>query len=158
MEQACGITMEEARRILGSCGPEIDIIVAREPGQPEPSAQGGRTSAATSQQGQGDRRKRRRLPAIERPQSAPIYNNVVTERTVRAAVEGGDLTKTVITIGEEEQDLEEGPGGPATVGRAASIQRRSSKASDIMGAKSPIADYVGPKSVEQQGRNAAAAE
>ena len=24
-----GITMEEARRILGSCGPEIDIIVAR---------------------------------------------------------------------------------------------------------------------------------
>ena len=26
----------------------------------------------------GDRRKRRRLPAIERPQSAPIYNNVVS--------------------------------------------------------------------------------
>jgi len=153
-----GITMEEARRILGSCGPEIDIIVAREPGQPESSAPAGGSASAVSQQGQGDRRKRRRLPAIERPQSAPIYNNVVTERTVRAAVEGGDLTKTVITIGEEEQDLEEGPGGAATVGRAASIQRRSSKASDIMGAKSPMADHVGAKPVEQQGRNAAAAE
>ena len=82
----------------------------------------------------------------------------VTERTVRAAVEGGDLTKTVITIGEEEQDLEEGPGGAATVGRAASIQRRSSKASDIMGAKSPMADHAGAKSVEQQGRNAATGE
>jgi len=136
-----GITMEEARRILGSCGPEIDIIVAREPGQPEPSAQGGSTSAATSQQGQGDRRKRRRLPAIERPQSAPIYNNVVTERTVRAAVEGGDLTKTVITIGEEDQELEEVRPGPQqpTVGRAASIQRRSSKASDL---KSSFPDHV----------------
>ena len=30
----------------------IEILV-REPGQPEPSAQGGSTSAATSQQGQG---------------------------------------------------------------------------------------------------------
>merc|ERR1719350_1748480 len=125
-----GITMEEARRILGSCGPEIDIIVAREPGQPESSASAGAASSTASQQGQGDRRKRRRLPAIERPQSAPIYNNVVTERTVRAAVEGGDLTKTVITIGEEDQELEEVRPGPQqpTVGRAASIQRRSSKA------------------------------
>ena len=25
-----GVTMEEARHILGTCGPEIDIIVARE--------------------------------------------------------------------------------------------------------------------------------
>jgi len=149
-----GITMEEARRILGSCGPEIDIIVAREPGQPESSAPAGAASSTASQQGQGDRRKRRRLPAIERPQSAPIYNNVVTERTVRAAVEGGDLTKTVITIGEEDQDLEESQ-GPATVGRAASIQRRSSKASD-MGAKPPMADHVGAKQpMVEQARNAA---
>jgi len=149
-----GITMEEARRILGSCGPEIDIIVAREPGQPESSAPAGAASSTASQQGQGDRRKRRRLPAIERPQSAPIYNNVVTERTVRAAVEGGDLTKTVITIGEEDKDLEESQ-GPATVGRAASIQRRSSKASD-MGAKPPMADHVGAKQpMVEQARNAA---
>merc|ERR1711971_220433 len=50
-----GITMEEARRILGTCGPEIDIIVARpeidiivarEPGQPETSAPAGGASSA----------------------------------------------------------------------------------------------------------------
>jgi len=115
-----GITMEEARRILGTCGPEIDIIVAREPGVKEPPTPAG--SAV------GDRRKRRRLPAIERPQSAPIYNNVVTERTVRAAVEGGDLTKTVITIGEEE--LSTDALGAPTVARATSIQRRGSRASE----------------------------
>ena len=84
----------------------------------------------------------------------------VTERTVRAAVEGGDLTKTVITIGEEDQELEEGQ-GPATVGRAPSnVQRRSSRASDIiMGPK--MADHVGsPKqpALEQASRNAAEAE
>ena len=70
----------------------------------------------------------------------------VTERTVRAAVEGGDLTKTVITIGEEDQDLdlEESKGPAAPVGRAPSIQRRSSRASD-MGAKSALADQLGSK-------------
>merc|ERR1719400_2493211 len=56
---------------------------------------------------------------------------------------------------EEDQDLEEGH-GPATVGRAASIQRRSSKASD-MGMKSPIVDHVGPKPVDQA-RNAGETE
>ena len=84
-------------------------------------------------------------------------------------MEGGDLTKTVITIGEhhlnsfsqqtclkckieselklktnpgeEDQELEEVRPGPQqpTVGRAASIQRRSSKASDM---KSSHADHV----------------
>ena len=70
----------------------------------------------------------------------------VTERTVRAAVEGGDLTKTVITIGEEDQDLDldESKGPAAPVGRAPSIQRRSSRASD-MGAKSALADQLGSK-------------
>lgn len=56
-------------------------------------------------------------------------------------MEGGDLTKTVITIGEEDQELEEVRPGPQqpTVGRAASIQRRSSKASDL---KSSLPDHV----------------
>ena len=72
-------------------------------------------------------------------------------------MEGGDLTKTVITIGEEDQELEEGQ-GPATVGRAPSIQRRSSKASDIMGPK--MADHGGTKQpvLEQASRNAAEPE
>merc|ERR1739846_288902 len=84
-----GITMEEARHILGTCGPEIDIIVAR-----DPSAR----QTAPPPSSNGDRRKRRKLPVIERPQSAPIYNNVVTERTIMSS---GDITKTVIMIGED---------------------------------------------------------
>eukprot|EP00090_Calanus_glacialis_P014961 TRINITY_DN2383_c0_g1_i2.p1 TRINITY_DN2383_c0_g1~~TRINITY_DN2383_c0_g1_i2.p1 ORF type:complete len:831 (-),score=117.29 TRINITY_DN2383_c0_g1_i2:439-2931(-) len=100
-----GITMEEARHILGTCGPEIDIIVAR-----DPSAR----QNAPPPSNNGDRRKRRKLPVIERPQSAPIYNNVVTERTIMSS---GDITKTVITIGEEEEKS----------GRSHSVQRRGSR-------------------------------
>merc|ERR1719232_70034 len=102
-----GITMEEARHILGTCGPEIDIIVAR-----DPSA---RQNAPPPSNNNGDRRKRRKLPVIERPQSAPIYNNVVTERTIMSS---GDITKTVITIGEEENEK---------TGRSNSVQRRGSR-------------------------------
>jgi len=119
-----GITMEEARHILGSCGPEIDIIVAREPGGG--TSNGGRLPAPPGPPpSQGDRRKRRKLPAIERPQSAPIYNNVVTERTIRAPVEGGDLTKTVITIGDEESEGGSGSNPPKT--GTTSLQRRGSR-------------------------------
>lgn len=99
--------MEEARHILGTCGPEIDIIVAR-----DPSA---RQNAPPPSNNNGDRRKRRKLPVIERPQSAPIYNNVVTERTIMSS---GDITKTVITIGEEENEK---------TGRSNSVQRRGSR-------------------------------
>merc|ERR1719481_2044372 len=105
-----GVTMEEARHILGTCGPEIDIIVAREPGgsfganQSKPLGTGLQNAGTSAL----DRRKRRKLPQVnaERPQSAPVYNNVVTERTV---LSGGDLTKTVITIGDTED--ESGSGG-----------------------------------------------
>ena len=92
-----GITMEQARHILGTCGPEIDIIVARDPHVKAPPSAAPTPSHNTSNI--GERRKRRKLPTIERPQSAPIYNNVVTERTIMS---NGDLTKTVITIGEDE--------------------------------------------------------
>merc|ERR1719206_1370488 len=68
-------------------------IVAR-----DPSA---RQNVPPPSNNNGDRRKRRKLPVIERPQSAPIYNNVVTERTIMSS---GDITKTVITIGEEENE------------------------------------------------------
>lgn len=117
-----GITMEEARHILGSCGPEIDIIVAREPGGGAPGS-GVKLPQPPlgAQASQGDRRKRRKLPAIERPSSAPVYNNVVTERTIRAALEGGDLTKTVITIGDDE--VEEESDEPKTT----SVQRKGSR-------------------------------
>jgi hypothetical protein len=52
----------------------------------------------------------------------------VTERTVRAALEGGDLTKTVITIGEEDLPEEAAPLAP--VARAPSLQRRGSRAQE----------------------------
>ena len=93
-----GITMEQARHILGTCGPEIDIIVARDPHVKPPPSAAPTPSHNTSNI--GERRKRRKLPTIERPQSAPIYNNVVTERTIMS---NGDLTKTVITIGDDEE-------------------------------------------------------
>ena len=99
-----GITMEQARNVLGTCGPEIDIIVARDPHVKPPTSAAPTPSHNTSNI--GERRKRRKLPTIERPQSAPIYNNVVTERTIMS---NGDLTKTVITIGDDEEFGETAP-------------------------------------------------
>merc|ERR1719232_1688681 len=90
-----GVTMEEARHILGTCGPEIDIIVAREHQVASRQSSGGGAS------NNAERRKRRKLPQIERPASAPVYKNVVTERTIMST---GDITKTVIMIGEEEKE------------------------------------------------------
>jgi len=122
-----GITMEEARHILGTCGPEIDIIVAREPGgsyapQPTKSFSAGGQNSGTSAL---DRRKRRKLPQVnaERPQSAPVYNNVVTERTV---LSGGDLTKTVITIGDTEDESGEVDDGKGK-SKGQSLSRRTSR-------------------------------
>ena len=69
-----GVTMEEARHILRSCSGDVDIIVAREGGQ-EPGASAPSTSAAPV-----ERRKRRKLPMIERPKSAPIYPGMVDFR------------------------------------------------------------------------------
>ena len=108
-----GISMEQARHILGTCGPEIDIIIARDQpaapqhqqSQPHTRPAASKTASATATSSgvaalpAAERRKRRKLPVIERPQSAPIYNNVVTERTLMS---GGDLTKTVITIGDDD--------------------------------------------------------
>ena len=124
-----GVTMEEARHILGTCGPEIDIIVAREhqPASRQSSGGGGSVSGASTNNNSNsnanaERRKRRKLPQIERPASAPVYKNVVTERTIMST---GDITKTVIMIGEEEKDGEEE--GEERAVRSASVQRRASR-------------------------------
>ena len=111
--------MEEARHILGTCGPEIDIIVAREL-QAAPASR--LASAAPAAANNAERRKRRKLPQVmERPQSAPVYKNVVTERTIMST---GDITKTVIMIGEEGEPAESEERGA----RSQSVQRRPSKA------------------------------
>jgi len=117
------VTMEEARHILGTCGPEIDIIVARELQQQQQVSPAGRlSSAGPGAANNAERRKRRKLPqVIERPQSAPVYKNVVTERTIMST---GDITKTVIMIGEEGETEETEERGA----RSQSVQRRPSKA------------------------------
>merc|ERR1719350_2494563 len=62
-----GLTMEEARNLLRSCQGEVDIIIARDPEK--------EVAAAPV-----ERRKRRKLPMIERPRSAPIYAGQVDFR------------------------------------------------------------------------------
>jgi hypothetical protein len=107
-----GISMEEARHILGTCGPDIDIIIARDPQPKQAQSQGppqtnnGINNNTTNNNNNIDRRKRRKLPVIERPQSAPIYSNVVTERTIMST---GDITKTVIMIGEDAEKIQPEP-------------------------------------------------
>ena len=54
--------MEEARNLLRSCQGEVDIIIARDPER-----------EAATPAAPVERRKRRKLPMIERPRSAPIY-------------------------------------------------------------------------------------
>ena len=65
--------MEEARGLLRSCSGDVDIILAREPDQDQGTAHA-QTAAPV------ERRRRRRLPTIERPKSAPIYNGLVDFR------------------------------------------------------------------------------
>ena len=66
--------MEEARGLLRSCSGDVDIILAREAGDQEAGTTHAQTAAPV------ERRRRRRLPTIERPKSAPIYNGLVDFR------------------------------------------------------------------------------
>ena len=67
-----GVSMDEARHMLRTCHGDVDIIIAREA---SPS-----TGAQTGAQAPVERRKRRKLPMIERPKSAPIYAGQVDFR------------------------------------------------------------------------------
>ena len=69
-----GLTMEEAQNLLRSCQCEVDIIIARDPDKE------GNTEA-----NHVERRKRQKLPMIERPQSAPIYAGQVDFRKISGA-------------------------------------------------------------------------
>jgi hypothetical protein len=57
--------MEEARNLLRNCKGQVDIILARDPDKDKISV----SSVAAPV----ERRRRRKLPTIERPRSAPIY-------------------------------------------------------------------------------------
>lgn len=108
-----GLTMEEARNLLRSCQGEVDIIIARDP-EKEPVA-----PAAPV-----ERRKRRKLPMIERPRSAPIYAGQVDFRKLSGCLsnvhdvcdfshQDGSM-KTVIRISDRSQRIEQHRGFPVT--------------------------------------------
>merc|ERR1719220_360891 len=162
-----GLTMEEAKSLLKTCGPDVDIILARDPDQQiqAESQTNATTSAATagsagssssngnsgcsgnvagsssscngsitshpaagalqntngvptsmsSSTGMGpvERRRRRKLPPIERPRSAPIHNMGFqgsggpnsTNSDLDPAGNGAGL-RTVIKIGTNSQSIE----------------------------------------------------
>merc|ERR1712223_667034 len=76
-----GLTMDEAKGLLRTCGPDVDIILARDPDQwnnniPTSLESSLESSNTSSGMGPVERRRRRKLPPIERPRSAPIHNIV----------------------------------------------------------------------------------
>ena len=103
-----GLSMEEARNLLRNCQGEVDIIVARDPDRDTPTA-----AAAPV-----ERRKRRKLPMIERPRSAPIYAGQVDF----SQMGGGDgefpfaegAMKTVIRISDKSERIEQFRSGPVS--------------------------------------------
>ena len=103
-----GLSMEEARNLLRNCQGEVDIIVARDPDRDKPTA-----AAAPV-----ERRKRRKLPMIERPRSAPIYAGQVDF----SQMGGGDgefpfaegAMKTVIRISDKSERIEQFRSGPVS--------------------------------------------
>ena len=70
-----GLNMEGAKMLLRNSSGEVDIILARDT---EDAAQEKSTSAG--QTAPVERRRRRKLPMIERPRSAPIYDLPVEGR------------------------------------------------------------------------------
>jgi hypothetical protein len=62
-----GLSMEEARNLLRNCRGEVDIILARDPDKDK---------VTPSNAPPVERRRRRKLPMIERPRSAPIYATI----------------------------------------------------------------------------------
>jgi len=108
-----GLSMEEARNLLRSCQGEVDIIIARDPDKE------GSAGAAPV-----ERRKRRKLPMIERPRSAPIYAGQVDFRKLSGAASNvhdvcdfshqDGTMKTVIRISEKTQKIEQYRGCPVT--------------------------------------------
>jgi len=70
-----GLTMEQARNILKNTSQNVDIIIARSP----------ETSKEKSQGPKPLTRRKRRLPVIERPKSAPLSGEII----------GGLASKTV---------------------------------------------------------------
>ena len=103
--------MEEARNLLRYCQGEVDIIIARDPDKDK-----------TQGIAPVERRKRRKLPMIERPRSAPIYTSQLDVSQLSGmhgnvhdvcdfAFQDGSM-KTVIRISDRTEKIEQYRGGP----------------------------------------------
>ena len=69
--------MEDAKTMLRNCSGDVDIIIARDMDTKSPTAACTTTPAAPV-----ERRRRRKLPMIERPRSAPIYDEQIDFRSL----------------------------------------------------------------------------
>jgi len=108
-----GLIMEEAQSLLRSCQGEVDIIIARDPDK-----------EGTAGVAPVERRRRRKLPTIERPKSAPIYAGQVDFRKLSGTASNvhdvcdfshqEGAMKTVIRISEKSEKIEQYRGCPST--------------------------------------------
>jgi hypothetical protein len=111
--------MEEAKDLLKTCGPEVDVILARDPDVGQSALVETLPQTTTVSHGPVERRRRRKLPPIERPRSAPIHNiplandyQMQMQQTNSGSVHdlmAGDPNaglKTVIKIGTNSQSIE----------------------------------------------------
>ena len=100
-----GLTMEEARVLLCSCFGEVVIILARD-------AANDKDVTNTVDTAPVERRRRRKLPNIERPRSAPIYdedwsdgyNRVFQDRQTEYRVSQKIGLRTVIHISSNNNE------------------------------------------------------
>ena len=93
-----GLSMEEARNLLRACHGEVDIILARDPDKSAGNAP-------------VERRKRRKLPMIERPRSAPIY---AVDFSALPPADAAVPMKTVIRIGDKSERIEQYRAAPVS--------------------------------------------
>jgi len=132
-----GLGMDEARAALRSCGKEVDIILARDVAGEE-SASEVTPAAPASGLNPVERRKRRKLPSIERPRSAPIHDHGFFNNGAADDGEDEGAVKTVIRIGAHEERIEQhrvlrgGSCGPdssrlAAVGRSSAVDMARSE-------------------------------
>ena len=111
-----GLNMEGAKMLLRNSAGELDIILAR-----ETEEAGQEKASSVGQTAPVERRRRRKLPMIERPRSAPIYDLPaevrssaycrprdparVSTTTSSSSGSGGGSLKTVIHISESGSSL-----------------------------------------------------
>lgn len=108
--------MDEAKSLLKTCGPEVDIILARDPELQQQSTAvdsngqnpNGAPSSIATGMGPVERRRRRKLPPIERPRSAPIHNMNFHNGNGNSDLDpnNGAGLRTVIKIGTNSQSIE----------------------------------------------------